>query len=151
VAAKLRILMKPSPTPPMGQYYIEHTRTGSAATPFSSLAASSKSMLAVAALAPPFIDLHSSTLASANMISRAPASCTDSEATVPNSTYARLEEFNEKNGVSWEMSTFAELEALNRRTGMGFDSKSWQPDTSRVLGPKKEKGEGTEIEVWQEL
>jgi hypothetical protein len=45
VAAKLMILSKPSPTPPVGQHHIEHRRSGSAETAFSSLAPGDKSGL----------------------------------------------------------------------------------------------------------
>ena len=142
--------MKPSPTPPMGQYYIEHTRTGSAATPFSSLAPSSNSMLAVATTAPSKSDLHSSMLASLNIINRTPGSCTDSEATVPCSMFTKLAEFNKKNGVALEMSTFAELERCNRKTGMGFESRNWEQETGAVLSPEREEGGGhPELEVRQ--
>jgi hypothetical protein len=137
--------MKPSPTPPVGQHHIERARAGSAAAPFGSLAGSSNSLLAVATEAPPCSDLHS------NIVSGTPGSCADSEATAPVSTRDKLAEFNEKNGVSWGVSTLAELEESSRRTGVGFESKSWHPETGRVVGPKKEEGERPEMKARQEL
>ena len=53
--------------------------------------------------------------------------------------------------MSLGMSTFAELEELNRKTGMGFESKSWNPDTGGVFGPKKEEGDRLNLNNIQAL
>jgi hypothetical protein len=137
VAAKLRILTKPSPTPPMGQYYVEHRRAGTVATPLSSLAASKCSTLtsgqalevnppnkgATAAPPPPCTHFTASTVASPNF-------CTDSEATHPMLTFEQLEEWNRNKGISFESKTTGE------------------PGTYTGGGKMEEAGD--KREVWQE-
>jgi hypothetical protein len=135
VAAKLRILTKPSPTPPMGQYYVEHRSNGTVATTISSLATSNKSALAdkqalevyprkeSATAAPPCMPFNTSSVASPNF-------CTDSEATLP-------------------MFTFEQLEEWNRNKGVSFESKAcWKPGTYTDGGKMEEARD--KIEVWQE-
>jgi hypothetical protein len=135
VTAKLRILTKPSPTPPMGQYYVEHKKTGTVATTLSSLAASNKSTLADeqplevylpnkgATAAPPCTHFISSTGPPPNF-------CTDSKPTHPMMTLEKWEEWNRSKGISFGSKTSSE------------------PGTYTVGGKKEETGE--KIEVRQE-
>jgi hypothetical protein len=121
VAAKLMILSKPSPTPPMGQYYIEHRRSGSAETAFSSLAPGNKSGLW---LRPPSDEYPSKKSCYAaqtcnddpypqvrhNIDHGTPGSKTDSEATM----------------------TLEQWEELNKLNGMDLDSKLWNHEATAV-------------------
>ena len=120
--------MKPSPTPPMGQYFIQHPGPAGVATPSSSLTPSSNAMLVDSNEAQTGIDLlKSPLLTSPNKISGTPRSNTDSEATQ-------------------ELFTFAELNERNKKSGFSFESSTWGPVANEANVPTAEE-RGNKLEV----
>jgi hypothetical protein len=122
VAAKLMILSKPSPTPPMGQYYIEHRRSGSAETAFSSLAPGNKSGLWLRPPSDEYPSKKSCYTAQTCNGDPYPGSKTDSEATM----------------------TLEQWEEQNKLNGMDLDSKFWEHEATAVEDTAKMKVEAVD-------
>jgi hypothetical protein len=128
VAAKLQILMKPSPMPPMGQCHMQHSKPNGVAAAISSLSQRHDAMLEDPNVAQTGIDsLKTPLLTSPNKISGAPRSNADSEATQ-------------------ELFTFAELNERNKKSGFSFESSTWGPAANEANAPAaEERGNKSEV------
>jgi hypothetical protein len=143
VAAKLRILTQPLPTPPMAPYFIEKKNGGSTTTPVSSLSLSNTRT--AAAVEPnnrvgasgrevkareEKIEMNKLVLETPSRDEQTPVSNTDSERTVP-------------------MITLEQWDAWNKTHGKGFESSAWATDECADRNPKE--GMGNKQKVLQKV
>ena len=131
VAAKLQILMKPSPTPPMGQYFIQHPRPAGVATPSSSLTPSNNMMLA-----------NPDATQTKEELSKTSSSIMTSPNLIPNTLGS-----NPRSEATPELFTFAKLDERNKKNGTGFESSTWGPSVYEASLPKAEE-KGNKLKVW---